>query len=186
MSERTRLWERRPNESAKAYEAASLYFSLGAGRSLKEVSQRCTKGVSLLKRWSARHQWARRARLYDAHLAAIEQKSRERLAEEVARVWMRREQEIREREYTLADQILTKVEHMLNFPLAKQRVEDESGRRVTIVQPIRWTMFSVAHLATTGFELAHQAILNEHASHREVNEVEHWVLKELKPPAPKS
>lgn len=186
MSERLRPWERRPNESAKAYEAASLYLSLGADRSLKEVSQRCTKGVSLLKRWSARHQWTRRARLYDAHLAAIEQRSRERLAKEAAEVWTLREQEIREQKFKLADAMLTKAEHMLNFPLAKQRVVDENGHRVTVVQPTKWTMSAAAHLATVGSELAHQAIRNERGLEREGNEEEEWVLEDLKPPAPKS
>lgn len=179
-------WEQRPHEGAKAYAAARLYFELGADRSIREVARRLDRSSTFIGRWSKRHQWTRRARLYDRHLAQIELKSRERLAKEVAEQWALREQELRERKYKLADSMMTKAEHMLNFPLAKQRIEDEpGGKRVTVVQPAKWTMFSVARLAATGVDMAHSAILNERASDREGNEEEEYILEDLRPPEAK-
>lgn len=60
-----------PAESAQAYEAAQAYFSMGADRSCEAVAQKYTKSASLMRRWSAQHDWVERARLYDAQLSAL-------------------------------------------------------------------------------------------------------------------
>lgn len=55
-----------PNESAKAYEAACVYFGMGADRSQEAVSQTLAKSRQIISRWSAQHQWVDRSRQYDA------------------------------------------------------------------------------------------------------------------------
>lgn len=60
-----------PTESAQAYQAACAYFEMGADRSCEAVAQKYTKNASLIRRWSALHNWVERAREYDAALSAL-------------------------------------------------------------------------------------------------------------------
>lgn len=78
-------WERREGESAKAFEAFSVYLYMGTDRSLREVAEKLGKSRALIERWSRTHEWVKRATAYDddvrrkaasqAHAQAI-QKSR--------------------------------------------------------------------------------------------------------------
>jgi len=59
-------WNRQPGESDAAWEAFTVYRKVRP-RTLKRVALECTKSYSLIKRWSAAHQWAERADAMDAH-----------------------------------------------------------------------------------------------------------------------
>lgn len=61
-------WERQEGESAKAFEAFSIYLDMGASRSVRAVAQKCSKSASLMMRWSATHKWVERAAAHDAEL----------------------------------------------------------------------------------------------------------------------
>ena len=58
-------WEQQDKETVQAYEAFSLYRSLGAARSLRKVAQKLHKSFTIMSRWSSRHKWADRVRAYD-------------------------------------------------------------------------------------------------------------------------
>ena len=60
------LWERKDDESAKAFEAFDVYLKLGAKRSLAKVGQALGKSTPLMERWSSQHSWVRRAESFDA------------------------------------------------------------------------------------------------------------------------
>jgi hypothetical protein len=49
-------FERRPDERAKAYEAAHLYFVMGVNRSLAAVAKKLDKELSQMKRWSGKYE----------------------------------------------------------------------------------------------------------------------------------
>lgn len=57
-------------ESSKALAAFGVYRDLGPDRSLEKVGQKCTKSVSLLRRWSAAHSWVARATEHDRAIEA--------------------------------------------------------------------------------------------------------------------
>lgn len=60
------LWEKKDNESAKAYEAFLHYRDLPAGeRSLAKVAQELGKSTTLMSRWSTEHGWVTRAAAWD-------------------------------------------------------------------------------------------------------------------------
>lgn len=61
-------WERQKGESAQAFEAFSLYLEMGADRSIRAVSQECSKSVSLIRRWSSTYHWVERCRAWGNHL----------------------------------------------------------------------------------------------------------------------
>lgn len=65
-------WDRRDNESAKAFSAFEIYRAMGPNeRSLDAVSQKLAKSTDLLKRWSSRHEWVKRVTAFDDSVAKV-------------------------------------------------------------------------------------------------------------------
>ena len=58
-------WERRPGESRQAHRALEAYLGLGQSRSLRAVAKRVGCHLSLIKRWSSKHDWRLRACAWD-------------------------------------------------------------------------------------------------------------------------
>lgn len=71
-------YERRSDESSKAFEAFTVYRDLGAGRSTDLVSQRLRKSIALIQRWSREYDWVQRCRAYDDYIDAQARKQVER------------------------------------------------------------------------------------------------------------
>jgi hypothetical protein len=78
-------WDQQPNESDRAYKAASVYFSMGAERSLAKVARAVNKSLTLIERWSSRHEWVARARERDTFLRRLESEAFEHEFKEAAR-----------------------------------------------------------------------------------------------------
>lgn len=58
-------WERQKGESAQAYEAFVIYRDMGPDRSQRAVSQKCSKSISLIRRWSSANNWQERVRAFE-------------------------------------------------------------------------------------------------------------------------
>jgi len=65
------IWDRRPDESDKAFEGFEIFRSMGNGRSLAAVAATLSKSRALIWRWSARHEWQKRASAYSRHEARV-------------------------------------------------------------------------------------------------------------------
>lgn len=61
-------WDRQQKESAKAFEAFSIYLNLGSERSITKVAQELNKTRALIGRWSSEWGWQERVRAWDNHL----------------------------------------------------------------------------------------------------------------------
>ena len=61
-------WEQQPGESAKAFEAFAIYRDMGVERSVRKVTQRLNKSLTLIGKWSSRYNWPERDRAYDRDL----------------------------------------------------------------------------------------------------------------------
>lgn len=136
-------WEPQKGESRQAYEAFICYRDLGSERSLEAVGRMLEKSWKLCGRWSSRWKWLDRVAAYDAHMAEIEQKAREKALTKKAEDWATKELE-------MAALLYDKAKAMLAFPLAQQRTQD--GR--TIVEPARWGMRDAGAIADTAVKLA--------------------------------
>lgn len=88
-TEKINPWERQPGESEKAYEAFCIYRDAGEKRSINMVYQKCTKSVSLLRRWSVRWRWVERAAAYDKDLERQRHKERRKQAAEAEKRQLR-------------------------------------------------------------------------------------------------
>jgi len=69
MTARLAPWDRRPDESAPAFEAFAAYRDAGRERSIEAVSAALGKSGSLLSRWSAKHGWVERVAAFDTEAA---------------------------------------------------------------------------------------------------------------------
>jgi hypothetical protein len=52
-------------ETAKAYEAFSIYRDMGVARSITKVAQELDKSRTQIGKWSERHNWVERVRIFD-------------------------------------------------------------------------------------------------------------------------
>jgi len=99
-------FEQQPRESAKAFAAFSLYLSMGAERSTREVGKQLGKSEGLIERWAAKFDWRSRVAAHGAHLAIIEREAVEAVARSKAAEWEKRETELREQEWTLRGELI--------------------------------------------------------------------------------
>jgi len=153
-------WTRRPEETTKAYDAFCVYRDLGSGRSLngaycKEKGRQ--KGVKRASghwnRWYRQNNWKSRAEAYDHHLDDIKRQAE-------AQKWKKRGRDLVDAQYETYEAMLAKGQQMLQFPLARQTVEqrDEQGHPTHVtVEPARWNMNSAVHLIKAAFELGRLA-----------------------------
>jgi len=139
-------WEPQKGESFVAVQALNAYLGAGADRSTRAVAQLLGKSLTQIGRWSSRWDWVNRAIAYDAHMAAIEQRGRERALENDAEEWARTQRRV-------ASALIDKSEKMLAFPLATQKSKDGQ----TIVEPARWGFGDAAKLSDTGIKLGRLA-----------------------------
>ena len=169
------VWTRMPRESARAHEAAGVYFEMRANRSLAAVSRKLGKSVSLIERWSKRWGWVDRAAAYDDHLAREEQNAIEKQATERAEEWRRRDEEGSERMYHIGQKILSKVETMLDFPLTSMTQAD--GK--TVIRPARWTLKDTALLIAIVLKMS-EATTNKEVGEESGLVPEEFVVEDYK------
>lgn len=77
------LWERKENESNKAFQAFCIFRDLGAGRTLAAVAEKLRKSYDLIRRWSKNYFWQNRADAWDK---MISEKAAKKAAEEYAKM----------------------------------------------------------------------------------------------------
>jgi hypothetical protein len=61
-------WERRENESSRAYGAFCLYRDMGVSRNQVKVAELSNRSPALMYKWSRKHNWTDRAEAYDLYL----------------------------------------------------------------------------------------------------------------------
>lgn len=95
-------WERRENESTKAYEAFCTYRDMGRERSLSKVAEKLQKSGSLIGRWSREQDWVNRAAKWDDEQDRLEREIAQREQAKAIR-------EMRTRHAKLAEAMLVKA-----------------------------------------------------------------------------
>lgn|SRR3982751_1254965 len=103
MARHEESWTRRRHEGVRAFQAFHLYLQMGADRSISKVAGQLGKSRSLLARWSTAHEWSERAGEWDAHLAKLERRAREKQCKEAA-----------ENHVNVAKSMLSRVAETLN------------------------------------------------------------------------
>jgi transposase len=115
-------FEQQTKESDKAFAAFALYLSMGSERSTAAVATKLTKSEQLVRRWSARWRWTERVSAHAAHLAAVERDATEALARGKSAEWLKRQQELREREWTMHEKCIAAAERGLKAFMEREKV----------------------------------------------------------------
>ena len=115
-------FEQQPRESAKAFAAFSLYLSLGAERSTREVGKQLGKSEGLIERWAAKFDWRSRVAAHGAHLAIIEREAVEVMARGKAAEWEKRETQLRETEWSMHEAAIAAAKRGLAAYMDKDKV----------------------------------------------------------------
>lgn len=147
------LWDKREDESKKAYKAFCDYRDMGEARSLralhdKYIEPSCnnaiTKSRSSLNTWSANHDWQNRVDAWDEHMLSSQTQSREDAVQELLDSELRdynvqlekwteayRRTPLHEVQYTADDgRVFVKMNHDDLYRMAKWRDEiAKQGRR---------------------------------------------------------
>ena len=148
-----RLYDRETNESAKAFDAWTVYRDLGAERSLQKASEMYYghgANVGQFERWSRRYGWVERARAFDVEREMIRRSAIEDHLKAQAENHAAREARIQERILEIREQAAEQSLKMLQYPLTEQHIvrEDEEGNKITyVLRPSRWSMATAVQLA---------------------------------------
>jgi hypothetical protein len=116
------LFEQRENESAKAFAAFSVYLSMGPERSLAAVGQRLGKSVGLLERWSRKFDWPGRVQAHATHMAVVEREASEVMARSKAAEWLKRAEDVREREWEMHEKCIDAARRALKAFMEREKV----------------------------------------------------------------
>ena len=115
-------FEKQPRESAKAFAAFSLYLSLGAERSTREVGKQLGKSEGLIERWAAKFDWQSRVAAHATHLAVVEREAIEVAARGKAAEWASREQKLRETEWAMHESAIAAAKKGLAAYMEREKV----------------------------------------------------------------
>ncbi len=116
------IFEQLPRESSKAFAAFSMYLSLGPERSLEAVAQKCTKSSRLIKRWSRKFDWPGRVAAHAGHLATVEREASEGLARAKSAEWLKRQQDLREREWEMHEKCIAAAKKAFDAFMGREKV----------------------------------------------------------------
>ena len=81
-------WEKRKNETSRAYGAFACYLELGSKRTLRECAEAGGYSQTGVRKWSARHDWDTRATAYDVAMLQRSIEGREQVRERARQVMM--------------------------------------------------------------------------------------------------
>jgi hypothetical protein len=148
-----RLYDRETDESAKAFEAWTVYRDLGAERSLQKASEMYYghgANVGQFERWSRRYGWVERARAFDVEREMVRRSAIEDHLKTQAGDYAAREARIEERILEIREQAAEQSLKMLEYPLTERQIlrEDEEGNKITyVLRPSRWSKATAVQLA---------------------------------------
>jgi hypothetical protein len=121
------VFEQQPKESAKAFAAFSQYLSMGPERSLAAVGQKLGKSKALVERWSAKFDWPGRVQAQAAYLATVEREATEALARGKSAEWLKRQQEVGEREWEMHEKCIAAAKRGLAAFMDREKVYANLG-----------------------------------------------------------
>lgn len=154
VPKRKHVWERQPKESDPAFEAFRTYLNMGDSRSQEAVAKILSKSRQLMRHWSQRHGWVKRAGASDAYKAkqAYEAEVKEEAKRAVERV-RRRQKSIDEALSTSGALRICAAKHLVRLS------KEEKVRMGDVTQALK-TSFEMERIA---LEMALGKIQHEHA-----------------------
>jgi hypothetical protein len=116
------IFDQQPKESAKAFAAFSVYLSMGPERSLAAVGKRLGKSAGLIERWSRKLDWPGRVQAHATHMAVVEREATEVMARSKAAEWLKRAEDVREREWEMHEKCIDAARRALKAFMDREKV----------------------------------------------------------------
>jgi predicted transcriptional regulator len=170
-------WDRRPDETHKAYDAFKLFLGSEAVpgmRNLSDIGKTLGCSQSNISQWAKKHNWYSRAEDFERHLVKLrEQRERQKVDEAVAR-WRERRLEEAERIYRTRNLIQEKIEQMSSYPIVETEDildTDADGKTigVTRVVPAKWQVKDIAtmlNLSVAAMDRAYEIVVGQNQADR--------------------
>lgn len=158
-------WDLQRGETAKAFAAFRLYLELGPDRTIQAAFAK-SRGLAPGEKhidgtfldWSSKFSWVKRVLAYDAHMAA--EYDRQVVAARTAEAakWAKRQEDIREDEYTMAQRLKDVAGRMLDQPLI-EAIADPNAKPEDVAKmvPANWKMSDAAKFLETFSKLGRLA-----------------------------
>jgi len=115
-------FEQQAKESDKAFTAFAMYLSLGPARSLAATAKKLGKSCRLMEKWSKRFGWPARVQAQAAYFATVEREATEALARGKSAEWLKRQQEVREREWEMHEKCIAAAKRGLAAFMEREKV----------------------------------------------------------------
>ena len=173
-------WERQDKETESSYIAFVKYRDMKEPRSLDSLVQSDTEGVPTIaqvKRLSVKFGWVKRCLHWDRHI----QLHRDLVAAAEAAKWERRRLLACERNWDLATKLDDKIEKMLAFPLATEKV-GKDGKKY--IMPAKWNLATVTLMIKTLQDLRASSLTAMTKPMAEYNELELRAIRDASPAGP--
>jgi hypothetical protein len=129
-------WERRDDESEKAFAAFKVFLEMGEARTVRDAYRQvsgnpgASQAAGYFSEWSSKFEWFPRAADYDRHLFRAET----RAVESERQKWARRRAELREDAWKDAAALRARARAILALPLTEKTETtdtlDEDGKTV--------------------------------------------------------
>ena len=165
-------WEQRDNETAKNYAAFRCYLSLEPQKRThweafklytKQKDAELSKGYKSRQcapdyfvQWAVQNEWDARAKEFDLYQQGEFTEEIAKQTRKQARVWAKRQEQVREEEWALREKLKAKIDRMLMFDVAQQRIEDEG--RTIIIEPADFKFANLPSIIKTFVEVSRLAV----------------------------
>jgi hypothetical protein len=146
-----KLYDRRPGESARAYQGFKAYCDLGPARSIRKAVRTLGKNKTTLEQWSTRWDWVERSRAWDADAEQRVRDAEAKAMKAEAEKWAKRQIALRDEAYDLGDELIKKAKAMLAYPISKQTVQQDG--KTIIVNPTKFSLGAAAKFVEVGEKL---------------------------------
>lgn len=156
---------RLPGESKESHQALVIYLRMGIDRSATKVARELSKSSALIRRWSKRHGWGRRAMLYDAAIEESERRELSRLRTLAMKMTVRRRLEVRNNDWVAAQALRARAKELESMPVHRVKnvryievTQEMVDKKETIVQeihmiPAGWRQRDIASLSDIASKL---------------------------------
>jgi hypothetical protein len=164
----TPLWEQQPGEPDLWFYRFRKFLQMGTTRTVmgafnadleERGKPKQPRPSGAWSRAADEFEWRARAAAFDAYQFAQSEAARAQERRDDDARWEKRERDLRERAFGIAERMIEKAEGMLQFPLIERKVEerketviDSAGEEMevvvstTVIRPGRWTFGTVPRL----------------------------------------
>jgi hypothetical protein len=140
---------RLPGETLKQYQHFLAYRDLGPDRKMSQFVKVIQTKSHNTKGTMIRFRWAERCEAFDLSMEAEKRRGAQELIQQQIKIELDHRNTYLENEWSVVERGFAVVKEMLNYPVVEKketRVTDDGKTIITIWQPGRWTLATVASL----------------------------------------